>query len=220
MTRLLSLPDELLRHVHVFLTPKHFCALKDAGAAFRCANTLLCEATRAMMPDYTQCCSLHSQVHDRLDVLDGETYEMHGVCIRGATSAYDPRTFCLRHDFCRARPLTRVPAKNTRDGWRTRTGTLFLGSALLPVAYSGVGFVEAPRLEDLRAGLKAVTQGARERHAHLHCEFSSWVQLTHFSDLLQLVGICIQRHSVHVTRTPAQTLQVHWVPLQDSYVFS
>ena len=197
MTRL---PAELVREVHAFLSPQPLCALCDEGAAFRCAHRHFHAATpasRRALADCERCASLHSEIHLPLGLDPRQTYLLGGVRVQGGDD-WNPRRFCLWHDYCSGRPPL-----------------LFAGrpnpSSVLPVAVSQV---EPPFLRDMKLGLRAVARGMRRPREPLHCDFSSWVQLTHFCNLLQFVGIRMCRHNVHVTRLPYHRIEVHWVPLR------
>lgn len=234
MACFVALPDELLRRVHAFLMPPvgegvDFCALDDRGAAFRCAHrhahAATQEARRARLR-CTRCCSLHSLVHAPLQLQGSETYTLAGVHVQGKKDGFDPQRFCLWHDYCLPPPRVLQhaadnrwcpPRRATSADRRRRTrgnGALFSWTPL-PASFTANDFVEPPNADEQLRVLREIVRALRTS-SRLRCEFTSWVQLSYFSDLLRVVGIHIKDHSVHVTRTPERQIRVHWVPYTTS----
>lgn len=184
------LPDEVLVLVHDFLSaaqsPQVYCAVHDAGGAFRCTGTMVCDAVlraaQAVTPEAAPpCCSVHDVVHAPLGLRGASSYAVHGVRIRGTTSECNPRRVCVRHDCCRV-----------HDGYRWTA--------------------DAPDVREQLRALEAFVAQLQGRRAvvSIQCRFSSWKALSFFTEVLETAGITLAQHTPYVTRTNPG-IRVSWL---------
>lgn len=186
-----SLPDEVLVLVHDFLSaaqsPRVYCAVHDAGGAFRCTGTLVCDAVlraahtlNGRTVPTCRCLSVHETLHAPLRLSGSTSYTVRGVTLGGRTPTFEPRRVCVRHDCCRGDNNACSPD---------------------------------PR-EQLRALLSLSAQLQEERLVgRLRLRFSSWKELSYFTEVLKRARVSLQEYTPYVSRVPGRLgIRVTWVP--------